>query len=106
MSNPKVTVAHPLPKFTKMAVRDMPPGTVFVNTYHSPEKIMSGNEQFSVYMKVIPRNDGVSARMQADWDTPLAVNLRNGNAYNLKTKRNAPLEGYIMDAEIIVRLLG
>lgn len=106
---PTITVAPPLPRYHKMRVADMPPGTVFINAYHSPDVLENpGNRNYSIYMKVAARNEGFSEALRArgDWGAPLVVNLRNGNAYNLKTKQNAPLEGYVLAAEVVVRLLG
>lgn len=104
---PTITVAPPRPSLKRMLIKDMPPGTVFVNTYHSIETIMSGREHFSIYMKMCARNEGASRSLEVtDWETPLVVNLRNGNAYNLRNKHNAPTEGYVMSAELTVRLLG
>ena len=106
---PTITVAHPLPQFKKMRVSDMLPGTVFVNSYHSPATIMGGGDKFSIYMKIQARNSECGdafARGRDHWNLPLVVNLRNGNAYNLQTKKNAPVEGYVMTAEFVCRLLG
>lgn len=104
---PVITIATPLPSFKKMRIADMPPGTVFVNAYHSPQTILGGGDKFSIYMKLKANNEGFQQCLRQDsWTTPLVVNLRNGNAYNLDKKQHKPTEGYILSAEITVRLLG
>ena len=104
---PVITIATPLPSFKKMRIADMPSGTVFVNAYHSPQTIMGGGDKFSIYMKLRANHESFQQCLRSDsWSTPLVVNLRNGNAYKLDKKQNKPTEGYILSAEITVRLLG